>query len=499
MNTRKNLYLTTATFLAMGCGALAPAEISEPVAQARAALVVSGLSFVANDALADEHCALPEATRDSVGIGRQVRLRYGSPSKQALCTVDALAATQTDGGAARAELNTASLRARFNIDLDAGTPSSVNNVEVMNEVPGVQGVGPIARAQTGAAPSSSFPSPDVREWRSPTPLSVDRVIYTAPHAIIEKETFAQLEAALVSPASWEGAWTAMYRQSSGGRAFDAFHITSTDLHAESFPLLGEAITAQYRYALSFHGFSSCAHCGDVFVGGGEDAAGRAGLADMIRAALPATVNNTAVEVVVANGQDMSGAAATNFVNRLANGHGVQLEQSSRIRDDATLRGAVVTAARQWFDCLIETADRSDGAVSAVNTGYTGVVPWNYGNGRCPRATAEVDATVPLTVLTALPSACVGNSTVREDLFRRRADQSYQRIGGGGWHSEVNAGVCTWVADSGYDPLTANELAAGSFRVVASFFTGTYPRAVTVRAESGTPPTPPAVPSLQRAP
>ena len=41
MNTRKNLYLTTATFLAMGCGAQAPTDIAEPVAQERAALLVS--------------------------------------------------------------------------------------------------------------------------------------------------------------------------------------------------------------------------------------------------------------------------------------------------------------------------------------------------------------------------------------------------------------------------------------------------------------------------
>lgn len=488
MNTRKTLYLTTATFLALGCGAQAPADEGEPTAQASAALVVSGMRFVANDALPDEHCALPAATRDTVGIGRQVRLRYGSPSKQALCTVDALAATQPDGGAPQAELNTASLRARFNIDADAGTPSAVDNVEVMNEVPGVPGAGPIARAQSGAVPVSSFAAPDVREWRSATPASTDRVIYTAPHAIIEKDTFAQLEAALVSPASWEGAWTAMYRQASGGRAFDAFHITSTDLHVESFPLLGQAIAAQYRYALSFHGFTACSHCGDVFVGGGEDAAGRTGLADMIRAALPATFNNTPVQVVVANGQDMSGAAAANFVNRLANGHGVQLEQSSRVREDATLRGAVVTAARQWFDCLIETADKPDGALNAVDSRYVGVVPATYGDGRCPRATVDVHATVPLTVLTARPVSCVANATVREDFFRRRADQSYQRIGGGSWHSEENAGVCSWVADSGYDALTADELAAGNFRVVAWSRIGTSPRTVGVRAENGTPPT-----------
>ncbi|MFO0647236.1 MAG: poly-gamma-glutamate hydrolase family protein [Polyangiales bacterium] len=480
MNTRIT-FLITAAAAATGCGAT---DLGRGDTRASAsAIVQGGVSFEANGALANEHCALPEALRDSVGIGRQARLVYGSPARHALCTVDSIAAAQGDGGVARAEMNTSSLRKRFNIDPDASVPSTIPNVQVMNEVPGVAGAGPIARAQTGAAPDFTFDAPDVQEWNSALPASADRVIYTAPHAIMETNTQHQMTAALTNPAPWEGAWIAMHRQTGGSGALNAFHITSTDLSDESFPGLGGAITAGYRYAVSFHGFSDCAACGDVFIGGGASSNFRNGLADVIREVLPASVS-----VVVASSGGLAGAEGANFVNRLANGHGVQLEQSEQLRNSGVNREAVVSATRIWHDCLIEPADVPNGSLAAVNTSYQATVPWNYGSGRCPRATVEIDAAVSLDELSTTPSACAGNYTLREDFFRRRPDLSYERIGGGSRHGVVGAnGLCTWVNDSNYIALQSADLAPGHFRVVGRFLTDGFPRPVTVRAKNGTPP------------
>ena len=49
----------------------------------------------------------------------------------------------------------------------------------------------------------------------------------------------------------------------GGGAFDRWHITSTDIHDASFPLLKTIVRRGFAHAVAFHGFSEA----DVLVGG----------------------------------------------------------------------------------------------------------------------------------------------------------------------------------------------------------------------------------------
>lgn len=452
MNKRHMIFCAATTFL-IGCGA----GVGAGTDTAAQAITQSGLTFAIADAssgaLDDEHCRLPAALRDQIGVGRQARLVFSSGTRLALCTVDAAAATQGDGGAARAEMNAATLRDRFIL---GSTATEIAGVTVHNEVPN-GAAGQIAVQQTGASPSFTFTGPDVQEWRSATiPASADRAIYTAPHGIIETNVQRQVTKAIENPAGWNAAWLGMYRQSSDSTGFPQFHITSADLHGESFPGLGAMLTAGFRYAVAFHG---CSNCADVNVGGGEDETFRTGLAEVLREALP----SASVSVAVA-GTPLAGSFAGNYVNRLANGHGIQLEQSLALRNAQASRDLVATTVRAYLDCLIEAPDSGNNPVSAAGLTVTRDVT-GYTTGFCPRATVEYTSAVNLTALRGEATTCADGARVRVDLFRRRADQSYQRIGGGYRVGAVSNGACAFSNETGYVTPSAQSLAAGSFRVV----------------------------------
>ncbi|MFO0625561.1 MAG: poly-gamma-glutamate hydrolase family protein [Polyangiales bacterium] len=408
-------------------------------------------------ALDDEHCRLPAALRDQIGVGRQARLVFDNGARLALCTVDAVAAAAGDGGVARAEVNAATLQGRFGVA--AGT-TQVTGVEVNNEVAD-GGVGQIAVQQTGASPVFNFTPPSVQEWRSATlPASADRVIYTAPHALIETGVNGQVTRALNNASPWSAGWLAMYRQTTQSAGFSHFHITSTDLHTQSFPGLGAMISAGFRYAVAFHG---CTSCGDVIVGGGEDVTFRTGLAELLRDGLTAVMPAAPTITVPVSGA-LAGTHPDNFVNRLANGHGLQFEQGSTVRGNTTYSDVVATTVRTYLDCLVEAPDADDNTLNAAGQTVTRDVA-TYEAGFCPRAMVTYASTVALTSLTGAGTSCLAGARVRVDLFRRRADQSYQRIGGGYRVGQVVNGTCAYSDLAGYITPSAAALAAGEFRVV----------------------------------
>ena len=103
----------------------------------------------------------------------------------------------------------------------------------------------------------------------------------------------------------------------GGGAYARWHITSTDISAESFPLLKKASSGAFAHAVSFHGFDRLAFPGDdVRIGGLADGELKASVRDAIgrelgRSGKPGKVG------VVQPGEVFSGMDPDNVVNRLA--------------------------------------------------------------------------------------------------------------------------------------------------------------------------------------
>jgi phage replication-related protein YjqB (UPF0714/DUF867 family) len=135
-----------------------------------------------------------------------------------------------------------------------------------------------------------------------------------------------------------------------GGAFDAWHITSVDLHPGSFPLLNSVFSRRFTDAVAFHGFKPDdeGHTDtDVLVGGGMASSD-------LKVQIASEINRVAgssISVRVAGEEEhLDGDDPRNIVNRLTVGgaNGVQIEQSASARDDAhwaVIAEAVATVYR----------------------------------------------------------------------------------------------------------------------------------------------------------
>jgi phage replication-related protein YjqB (UPF0714/DUF867 family) len=159
------------------------------------------------------------------------------------------------------------------------------------------------------------------------------VAVIAPHGgAIERQTDGQATMVAADPRLDVDLWVCM------GRGFDQFrrlHITSDDLSEQSFPGFRTLLAREHRHAVSFHGFNRATRPGtatvvDVIVGGQFDVDRRYDIADRIRHALPP---EEAFEVCVTTScsESFSGLSPRNVVNRLASPGGIQIEQSTRLR------------------------------------------------------------------------------------------------------------------------------------------------------------------------
>lgn len=123
----------------------------------------------------------------------------------------------------------------------------------------------------------------------------------------------------------------------GGGAFDRWHITSIDLHEASFPLLKTIINRGFTYAVAFHGFDQ----EGILIGGGADAM----LKCQIKATIELVLAGSGIAVRIATPADnCNGDNPKNIVNRLANGNGLQIEQSQAAREGYGPRIADAVAA-----------------------------------------------------------------------------------------------------------------------------------------------------------
>ncbi len=110
-------------------------------------------------------------------------------------------------------------------------------------------------------------------------------------------------------------------------AFNRWHITSTDLHLASFPLLSAVATRRFCYGVAFHGFGKRPGEADLYIGGGASLA----LKRAIRRALGRA--NLPLEIKIATENDdpkFQGDSVENLINRLA-AQAIHIEQSSEAR------------------------------------------------------------------------------------------------------------------------------------------------------------------------
>ena len=154
------------------------------------------------------------------------------------------------------------------------------------------------------------------------------LVVLAPHGgAIEQHTDRQAErVASVLGCNRASVWRCKGFKTGGG-AFERWHITSTDIHEASFPLLETIHSRGFAHAVAFHGFSEA----DVLVGGAAPLT----LKREIAAALQAALAGSGIGVRVANrSEHYDGDNARNIVNRLTAGgaNGVQIEQPLEARD-----------------------------------------------------------------------------------------------------------------------------------------------------------------------
>ena len=116
----------------------------------------------------------------------------------------------------------------------------------------------------------------------------------------------------------------------GGGAFERWHITSTDIHEASFPLLDSIIARCFTYAVAFHGYTPDPGQPDILVGG------TSALREEVVMAIKDAVADSDITVELSDpirDKVFNGDNLLNIVNRLtASGRtGIQIEQSLRAR------------------------------------------------------------------------------------------------------------------------------------------------------------------------
>jgi phage replication-related protein YjqB (UPF0714/DUF867 family) len=118
----------------------------------------------------------------------------------------------------------------------------------------------------------------------------------------------------------------------GDGSFDRWHITSTDIHEASFPLLNSVISRGFTYAVAFHGFDDPEIPFDILIGG----AAPYSLKQEIETAIKGAITGSDITVHIASPDEkFGGDSLKNIVNRLTAGgaNGIQIEQSPPARSN----------------------------------------------------------------------------------------------------------------------------------------------------------------------
>ncbi len=112
-------------------------------------------------------------------------------------------------------------------------------------------------------------------------------------------------------------------------AFDHWHITSTDIHEASFPLLNSVISRGFSYAVAFHGFDDPNIPYGILVGGLAEA-----LKEEVKGVIEGVVGSDFTVHITKPGEQFGGDDKRNIVNRLTAGgrNGIQIEQKKGPRE-----------------------------------------------------------------------------------------------------------------------------------------------------------------------
>jgi phage replication-related protein YjqB (UPF0714/DUF867 family) len=253
-----------------------------------------------------EHCSLDPDRLASMTLipGSQIRVRR-SPDQLALYTVSETRQESTDTIVRMAQ--PARLRLGTGDEFDATIETQVPHPTMSDEE---------------AEAASEFVERLDDRWDQRGLVAI------APHGgSIERHTDAQAErVGSLLGCNRASVWRCKGFKTGGG-AFERWHITSTDIHEASFPLLNTIATRGFVHAVSFHGFSDA----DVLVGG----AAPLPLKQEIAKAVMRAVAGSGIRVRIAEPfEHYEGDSASNVVNWLSasGSDGVQIEQSLEARE-----------------------------------------------------------------------------------------------------------------------------------------------------------------------
>ena len=133
----------------------------------------------------------------------------------------------------------------------------------------------------------------------------------------------------------------------GGGAFDRWHITSTDINENSFPMLKTIINRKFKYAIAFHGWKNDHIC----MGGSMSTK----LKKQIKSAILNAISGSNIQVYTDYEKncpdDFNGDNPKNIVNRVSS-KGLQIEQSVKARKDYGIK--IAQAVSNIIHPLIKT-------------------------------------------------------------------------------------------------------------------------------------------------
>jgi phage replication-related protein YjqB (UPF0714/DUF867 family) len=138
-------------------------------------------------------------------------------------------------------------------------------------------------------------------------------------------------------------------------AFEHWHITSTDIHEASFPLLNSVISRGFTHAVAFHGFDDVCIPYDILVGGLACEA----LKEKVKGAIEGVVGSDYTVHITTPDERFGGDDKRNLVNRLTAGgrHGIQIEQKMGPRENYALR--IADAVAKVYDSELGPRTRAE--------------------------------------------------------------------------------------------------------------------------------------------
>lgn len=168
---------------------------------------------------------------------------------------------------------------------------------------------------------------EMGEFKSETSSTQTDIIIMAPHGGMIENYTDELASRFyngltVTNSKDASLWYCIGHQDAIG-AFNAWHITSTDLNEANFGYLNDLSSRTYDYAVTVHGYSGT----DVLVGGGASDT----LKNAVKSALDG-ISWSYTVTVVGEGDSYSGTDPDNIVNRYSSS-GVQLEIPYSARRD----------------------------------------------------------------------------------------------------------------------------------------------------------------------